>query len=710
MTDNAEEAAGTSERRVNYAPDDEERRVTWENTVDIPWASWGGPDDTSIVLEFRFTRWHDERAYQHFATTWEDDPEDNEDGHGVFRFGYLYRQETSHLIDGKRVTILSYPTKMIEQEVADMSEMLYAAEVPKSTSSAYYHYTGHVWDRYAENYQGVPTIIREYAIGIGHDHIFEGGETYNSHHNETPEFVNYYEGGPVRTHPRRGWDMPGDFEIPPESMGLGRDENPGRENRATYDLWDHLNGTKGDAGPTAANREWGQAYADIRQVIPKVDERYIDVGVRERSPTSAGDNYYAGYILSSSAMDTLRFDLDSRRPENGIRGVWGVKVNLSDTEKTGEIAGLNGAEEWTADAKTLWLRQVSLDNLTAVPGLQRYVLDDEDKGPFENVIGTNIADIIVGNDLDNMLHGQGGRDQIWGGKGADDIHGGAHSDHLYGGQGTDKIVGDEGNDHLEGNGGDDRIWGNDGYDIILGGVGNDTIDGGDHLDVISGGADDDVIYGGGGGDIIGGGPGNDRVGGGEGDDTLFGEDGNDTLGGGPGADKLYGGAGNDLLLGNEDSDTLYGGTGEDILIFGDGDVLYGGETSAVENYSAEQQAEEGFLANLPDVSRDNDFDVVLLPKVRQMKGDPDTGNADPGAYEKVVITYGGTRGEVRATPIDQFGYGREYALPGAEQSAAFYDIEGWKFDSPAHTLVVYGYNPSDCPATPAYRALRDHLG
>lgn len=75
---------------------------------------------------------------------------------------------------------------------------------------------------------------------------------------------------------------------------------------------------------------------------------------------------------------------------------------------------------------------------------------------IEQLVGTNFADTLTGNDSDNMLAGKKGNDT------------------LIGMGGNDTLYGDEGNDILRGGEGDDTLWGQGDADVLDGGNGNDT--------------------------------------------------------------------------------------------------------------------------------------------------------------------------------------------------------------------------------------------
>jgi Ca2+-binding RTX toxin-like protein len=180
---------------------------------------------------------------------------------------------------------------------------------------------------------------------------------------------------------------------------------------------------------------------------------------------------------------------------------------------------------------------------------------------------TDDADILWGDLGGDEIYGGGGNDQINGYEGDDTLVGGGGEDTLIGEEGADSLIGGDAEDHLEGEDGADLLEGNEGQDTLLGGFGNDTLLGGDDADSLVGGADDDLLQGD------------------AGADTLEGNDGNDTLDGGEGADELFGNAGDDLLIGVDtaapvatgDADILNGGDGADSLVMGSGDLANGGE-------------------------------------------------------------------------------------------------------------------------------------
>jgi Ca2+-binding RTX toxin-like protein len=84
---------------------------------------------------------------------------------------------------------------------------------------------------------------------------------------------------------------------------------------------------------------------------------------------------------------------------------------------------------------------------------------------FENVVGSQGGETIVGNELANLLDGAAGNDSLSGHDG---------DDRLLGGAGADDLTGGGGNDRLDGGAGSDRLAGSDGADRLTGGLDADS--------------------------------------------------------------------------------------------------------------------------------------------------------------------------------------------------------------------------------------------
>ena len=125
--------------------------------------------------------------------------------------------------------------------------------------------------------------------------------------------------------------------------------------------------------------------------------------------------------------------------------------------------------------------------------------------------GTEMDDVIIGNNASNIMTGLDGADVMLGWDGDDSMSGGNRTDQMIGDEGDDKISGGDGSDEIIGGTGNDRISGGNGADEILGGDGTDIILGNNGPDSIMGGASDDTIVGGLGTDTLNGEDGDDKI-------------------------------------------------------------------------------------------------------------------------------------------------------------------------------------------------------
>jgi Ca2+-binding RTX toxin-like protein len=100
--------------------------------------------------------------------------------------------------------------------------------------------------------------------------------------------------------------------------------------------------------------------------------------------------------------------------------------------------------------------------------------------------GNDLANVILGNGGQNRLSGLAGNDTIDGGTGNDVLFGGSGDDRLAGGAGDDTAFGEGGFDTLDGGEGNDHLEGSNDADLFQGGDGNDTIEGGGGQDTLTG--------------------------------------------------------------------------------------------------------------------------------------------------------------------------------------------------------------------------------
>ena len=243
-------------------------------------------------------------------------------------------------------------------------------------------------------------------------------------------------------------------------------------------------------------------------------------------------------------------------------------------------------------------------------------------------VGNELANVITGNGADNALYGNAGADTLAGGAGNDTLDGGSGADSLAGGLGNDVYVVDNAGDVVSENA-------NEGIDLVQSSIsttlganvenltltGTATINGtGNVLDnVLAGNAAANTLTGGAGNDTLDGGGGADTLTGGTGNDTYivndladlvtentsegidlvqsgvtytlrtnvenltltgaaaidgFGNELANLMTGNAADNVLYGNAGADTLAGGAGNDTLDGGTGVDTLMGGMGDDTY----------------------------------------------------------------------------------------------------------------------------------------
>lgn len=216
---------------------------------------------------------------------------------------------------------------------------------------------------------------------------------------------------------------------------------------------------------------------------------------------------------------------------------------------------------------------------------------------FENVIGSDNDDLILGDIKANIINGGGGTDKISGGAGADTLDGGAgtadfvayHEDdkgvivtlgvngakttasgpagshaagdnisnfeNIIGGKGNDKLTGNALKNDINGAGGDDFIIGGFGDDKLDGennGLGGDTVSYSTALTGVNVNLSLGTASGGGDGDEL---SNFENVIGSAKNDVLFGDDFNNMLDGGLGNDVVEGHGGDDVLKGNTGIDT-----------------------------------------------------------------------------------------------------------------------------------------------------------
>ncbi|WP_298625103.1 DUF5801 repeats-in-toxin domain-containing protein [uncultured Legionella sp.] len=128
---------------------------------------------------------------------------------------------------------------------------------------------------------------------------------------------------------------------------------------------------------------------------------------------------------------------------------------------------------------------------------------------IHNLDGTAGNDLILGSDLNDVLVGLFGDDDMLGYGGDDTLIGGDGNDLLVGDAGNDTLIGGNGSDNLRGGDGNDLLRGDAGNDLLVGNGGDDVLEGGDGKDVLAGLTGNDVLIGGRGDDTLTGGAGMD---------------------------------------------------------------------------------------------------------------------------------------------------------------------------------------------------------
>lgn len=311
---------------------------------------------------------------------------------------------------------------------------------------------------------------------------------------------------------------------------------------------------------------------------------------------------------------------------------------------------------------------------------------------IEDVLASNFDDQVIGDDVANLLMGAAGNDTLIGNGGDDTLDGGTGTDQVSfagasgavtvdlgagtatGPDGNDQLIGIEnvrGSDFadvLTGDGAANLLIGGDGVDTVSGGAGNDTIVAGaeDAVDdVLDGGAGTDqlqsagnlrlagfsaanaieVIQGAGairgtsaanlfdfsavtllGITMINAFGGDDTVTGSAGDDLIVGGEGSDVLAGNAGNDTLTGGAGNDSLSGGAGNDLLSGAPGTDTLEGGAGnDTLLVGANDALDDVldggAGTDRLETGGDLQLANFGAGNSIEEVAIGGQIQGTGD-----------------------------------------------------------------------------------------
>src|SRR5262245_25359092 len=236
------------------------------------------------------------------------------------------------------------------------------------------------------------------------------------------------------------------------------------------------------------------------------------------------------------------------------------------------------------------------DDMDGGAGIDRAAYSDSALGVYVNLLaGTGMGgdaegDTLVnienlsGSQLEDILLGDNGRNHLYGARGNDILNGGFGDDQLDGGDGNDTLKGGGGADILNGGAGIDTAdYTNSEYGMVVslsagtatadleqyryarrGWSENDTLQ---NIENVTGSPHDDVLTGDAFRNELRGLAGDDSLKGFGGNDTLEGGAGNDYLDGGEGADDMSGGGGNDTYVVDNWFDTVAesGGFGMDVV-------------------------------------------------------------------------------------------------------------------------------------------------
>lgn len=178
-----------------------------------------------------------------------------------------------------------------------------------------------------------------------------------------------------------------------------------------------------------------------------------------------GDSDYRSTMVidGGSGFDELRFTHAVSLDAADMQGITGIdRITLQGGDNTlllnhesfGDVLEIKGASAHTAltlDASDLYghgtvIIRENLDVQLTGDGPQRIELTTKGSGVVhggdltDELIGNNANDVLYGHDGDDLLYGGRGSDTLSGGSGNDRIEGGRDADQLYGGAGNDVFV------------------------------------------------------------------------------------------------------------------------------------------------------------------------------------------------------------------------------------------------------------------------------
>ena len=369
-----------------------------------------------------------------------------------------------------------------------------------------------------------------------------------------------------------------------------------------------LEGSDGDdvlEGGNGADRLYGGAGLDTAAYRNSNAGVTVDLG----NGTFSGGHAEGDTAVDVEGIEGSNYDdvLTGDSGDNRLNGGRGNDV-LDGGEGIDHIDGGEGVDTVSYSTSKEGMSISLLRNTVSGNNINRDM--DEVIQNIENVIGSDYADSIWGDNGNNELSGGAGNDRLNGYGGTNKLFGEAGDDELWASSGVDQISGGEGMDtvaywtsdeavnvnletgtgqggYAEGDmiAGVENLLGSNHDDILSGDNHANRVDGRDGNDELRGNGGNDVLEGGSGADLLDGGPGMDMAsyslsgtgvtvnlsdgftegGDAEGDsfvniEGLEGSFYDDVLKGDSGANRLSGSYGNDMLT---------GGAGTDVFVFAD---------------------------------------------------------------------------------------------------------------------------------------------
>lgn len=276
------------------------------------------------------------------------------------------------------------------------------------------------------------------------------------------------------------------------------------------DLNDTINGLRGDdllLGEAGDDRVEGGAGDDVINGGPGNDIAKAGKG-NDTIIGDRGDDIIDGGSGSADVADYSSLGAPITLLEMGqiFKLDFGTDILLSietvigDASQSNSIDGVSDGAFFDNDNNASFNIDLSAERLTVNIASSNIGPFDIQVVNFNNVIGTNLDDVIQGNAFANDLSGERGDDFLQGGKGRDTLTGGMGSDRLFGGNGKDTLWGNRGSDSLVGGNGDDVLQGGQGQDIIngtgskLGASDFDQLFGGSNTDIFILGTAEEKFY------------------------------------------------------------------------------------------------------------------------------------------------------------------------------------------------------------------------